>query len=101
MAALHRPSPRLSSLLLLLLLFLSMVSILGFSFNPFPQFPTAAARRRLRAEPGSWPPACRFKCGRCVPCTAVHVPIQPGKSSPMEYYPEAWRCKCGNNLFLP
>ncbi|KAI5649236.1 hypothetical protein M9H77_35241 [Catharanthus roseus] len=51
--------------------------------------------------PGSSPPSCRSKCGRCTPCKAVHVPIQPGLSIPLEYYPEAWRCKCGNKLFMP
>lgn len=51
--------------------------------------------------PGSSPPTCRSKCGRCAPCKAVHVPIQPGFSIPLEYYPEAWRCKCGNKLFMP
>ncbi|XP_042495580.1 EPIDERMAL PATTERNING FACTOR-like protein 4 [Macadamia integrifolia] len=49
--------------------------------------------RRL-AGPGSSPPTCRTKCGKCSPCKAVHVPIQPGWSTPLEYYPEAWRCKC-------
>ncbi|KAF4352870.1 EPIDERMAL PATTERNING FACTOR-like protein 4 [Cannabis sativa] len=53
------------------------------------------------AGPGSSPPTCRSKCGRCSPCKPVHVPIQPGLSFPLEYYPEAWRCKCGNNLFMP
>ncbi|XP_010440404.1 PREDICTED: EPIDERMAL PATTERNING FACTOR-like protein 4 [Camelina sativa] len=51
--------------------------------------------------PGSSPPTCRAKCKRCQPCKPVHVPIQPGLSMPLEYYPEAWRCKCGNNLFMP
>ncbi|KAK9182674.1 hypothetical protein WN944_025820 [Citrus x changshan-huyou] len=51
--------------------------------------------------PGSSPPTCRSKCGRCSPCKPVHVPIQPGLSMPLEYYPEAWRCKCGNKLFMP
>uniref|UniRef100_A0A0A0LKT0 Epidermal patterning factor-like protein n=2 Tax=Cucumis sativus TaxID=3659 RepID=A0A0A0LKT0_CUCSA len=57
-------------------------------------------RRRL-SGPGSSPPTCRSKCGSCRPCTAVHVPIQPGLSLPLEYYPEAWRCKCGNTLYMP
>ncbi|XP_057771555.1 EPIDERMAL PATTERNING FACTOR-like protein 4 [Salvia miltiorrhiza] len=61
----------------------------------------AAVERRRLGGPGSSPPSCRSKCGRCAPCTAVHVPIQPGMSVPMEYYPEAWRCKCGNKLFMP
>ncbi|KAG6597420.1 EPIDERMAL PATTERNING FACTOR-like protein 4, partial [Cucurbita argyrosperma subsp. sororia] len=51
--------------------------------------------------PGSSPPTCRSRCGRCWPCQPVHVPIQPGMSVPLEYYPEAWRCKCGNKLFMP
>ncbi|KAG8370264.1 hypothetical protein BUALT_Bualt14G0098800 [Buddleja alternifolia] len=58
------------------------------------------ARRRL-GGPGSSPPSCRSKCGWCSPCKPVHVPIQPGFSMPLEYYPEAWRCKCGNKLFMP
>ncbi|XP_057471100.1 EPIDERMAL PATTERNING FACTOR-like protein 4 [Actinidia eriantha] len=58
------------------------------------------ARRRL-GGPGSSPPTCRSKCGRCWPCRPVHVPIQPGLTMPLEYYPEAWRCKCGNKLFMP
>lgn len=57
--------------------------------------------RRMLIGPGSSPPTCRSKCGRCAPCKPVHVPIQPGLSIPLEYYPEAWRCKCGNKLFMP
>lgn len=57
-------------------------------------------RRRL-SGPGSSPPSCRSKCGRCTPCTPVHVPVHPGLSIPLEYYPEAWRCKCGNKLYMP
>lgn len=51
--------------------------------------------------PGSSPPSCKSKCGRCVPCKPVHVPIQPGRKRTFEYYPEAWRCKCGNKLYMP
>ncbi|XP_048333896.1 EPIDERMAL PATTERNING FACTOR-like protein 5 [Ziziphus jujuba] len=58
------------------------------------------SQKRLTG-PGSSPPTCRSKCGRCSPCKPVHVPIQPGLSFPLEYYPEAWRCKCGNKLFMP
>ncbi|KAJ0035370.1 hypothetical protein Pint_24746 [Pistacia integerrima] len=58
------------------------------------------AQKRL-SGPGSSPPTCRSKCGNCSPCKPVHVPIQPGMSMPLEYYPEAWRCKCGNKLFMP
>ncbi|KAJ4722532.1 EPIDERMAL PATTERNING FACTOR-like protein [Melia azedarach] len=57
-------------------------------------------QKRLNG-PGSSPPTCRSKCGKCSPCKPVHVPIQPGLSMPLEYYPEAWRCKCGNKLFMP
>ncbi|CDY34230.1 BnaA01g24470D [Brassica napus] len=57
-------------------------------------------RKRL-GGPGSAPPICRSKCGKCEPCKAVHVPIQPGLIAPLEYYPEAWRCKCGNKISMP
>ncbi|XP_021899496.1 EPIDERMAL PATTERNING FACTOR-like protein 4, partial [Carica papaya] len=56
---------------------------------------------RKLGGPGSSPPSCRSKCGRCCPCNPVHVPIQPGFSTLQEYYPEAWRCKCGDKLFMP
>ncbi|CAN8324501.1 unnamed protein product [Cochlearia groenlandica] len=51
--------------------------------------------------PGSAPPTCRSKCGKCNPCKPVRVTVQPGLSIPLEYYPEAWRCKCGNKVFMP
>ncbi|KAL1536114.1 hypothetical protein AAHA92_28814 [Salvia divinorum] len=51
--------------------------------------------------PGSSPPSCRSKCGWCTPCEAVHVAIHPGFSSKLEYYPEAWRCKCRDKIFIP
>lgn len=57
-------------------------------------------QRRL-SGPGSSPPSCRGKCGKCFPCKAVHVSIRAGLRMPLGYYPEAWRCKCGNELFMP
>ncbi|KAF8008152.1 hypothetical protein BT93_K1979 [Corymbia citriodora subsp. variegata] len=59
------------------------------------------ARRWLLAGPGSSPPTCKGKCGKCTPCKAEHLPIHPGLSRPLEYYPEAWFCKCGNKLYNP
>ncbi|CAH1433194.1 unnamed protein product [Lactuca virosa] len=58
-------------------------------------------RRRMLSGLGSSPPRCAWKCGRCTPCKPIHVAVPPGKSVTMEYYPEAWRCKCGNNLYMP
>ena len=58
--------------------------------------------RRLLAEgPGSYPPRCTSKCGDCSPCYPVHVAVPPGVPVTNEYYPEAWRCKCGNRLYMP
>ncbi|KAK4766297.1 hypothetical protein SAY87_007939 [Trapa incisa] len=48
-------------------------------------------RYRILRGLGSSPPTCRSKCGRCYPCSPVQVPVQPGLSLPLEYYPEAWR----------
>ncbi|CAI9762640.1 unnamed protein product [Fraxinus pennsylvanica] len=92
--------------------FLLLTSVSAFSLNPARQFTfgmrkikeevmeRVLSRRRL-GGPGSSPPTCRSKCGKCLPCKPVHVPIHPGFSMPLEYYPEAWRCKCGNKLFMP
>ncbi|XP_014504105.1 EPIDERMAL PATTERNING FACTOR-like protein 5 [Vigna radiata var. radiata] len=57
--------------------------------------------RRLLGGPGSSPPRCTSKCGKCTPCKPVHVPVPPGTPVTAEYYPEAWRCKCGNKLYMP
>ncbi|KAL3507829.1 hypothetical protein ACH5RR_033211 [Cinchona calisaya] len=103
------------------LVFLLLSSASAQNFNPARQV-SGAMREEIRAEvkraggmeiinrvltrrrlvgPGSSPPTCRSKCGRCAPCKPVHVPIQPGLSRPLEYYPEAWRCKCGDKLSMP
>lgn len=60
-------------------------------------------RRYLGGRPGSFPPMCSSKCAHCTPCKPVHVPVKPGppRTLPTEYYPEAWRCKCGNKLYMP
>ncbi|CAM8967307.1 unnamed protein product [Rhodiola kirilowii] len=58
-------------------------------------------RRQLMSGPGSYPPCCVSKCGRCYPCTPVRVAVRPGTPVTTEYYPEAWRCKCRNRLYLP
>ncbi|XP_052199654.1 EPIDERMAL PATTERNING FACTOR-like protein 6 isoform X2 [Diospyros lotus] len=57
--------------------------------------------RRLLIGLGSSPPRCAAKCGKCTPCRPVHVPVPPGTPVTAEYYPEAWRCKCGNKLYMP
>ncbi|XP_024357242.1 uncharacterized protein [Physcomitrium patens] len=58
---------------------------------------------RRRGLVGSSPPTCRSKCGRCTPCKAVHVAIGSphGVISETEYYPEVWRCQCGNRYYMP
>ncbi|KAI3667814.1 hypothetical protein L6452_42883 [Arctium lappa] len=61
----------------------------------------AASRKRKLSGPGSSPPRCAWKCGRCTPCKPVHIPVPPGTPVTAEYYPEAWRCKCGNKLYMP
>ncbi|XP_054818431.1 EPIDERMAL PATTERNING FACTOR-like protein 4 [Prosopis cineraria] len=57
--------------------------------------------RRILGGPGSAPPRCASKCGSCTPCRPVHVTVPPGTPVTAEYYPEAWRCKCGNKLYMP
>ncbi|CAM6034028.1 unnamed protein product [Sphagnum compactum] len=52
---------------------------------------------------GSSPPTCRGKCGLCQPCKPVHVIIAAPRVTitEQEYYPEVWRCQCGNMLYMP
>ncbi|XP_024544689.1 uncharacterized protein LOC9644158 [Selaginella moellendorffii] len=70
--------------------------------SPNRRSPSAGDKsRRDLSGLGSSPPQCNSKCGFCSPCRAVHVPIQPGFVRTTEYYPEAWRCKCGNKLYMP
>ncbi|CAI9776809.1 unnamed protein product [Fraxinus pennsylvanica] len=90
--------------------FLLLTSVSAFGLNPT----TSQFGRKIKEEvvervlpqrrlggPGSSPPTCRSKCGQCLPCKPVQVPIQPRFSIPLEYYPEAWRCKCDNKFFMP
>ncbi|KAA8548683.1 hypothetical protein F0562_000367 [Nyssa sinensis] len=111
---------RLSVATLTALTFLFFASVSAVTLNPTRQLGGGVREVREEAKrasgwgffgrvltqrrfggPGSSPPTCRSKCGKCSPCKPVHVPIQPGLSIPLEYYPEAWRCKCGNKLFMP
>ncbi|MCO5577551.1 hypothetical protein L7F22_031382 [Adiantum nelumboides] len=55
---------------------------------------------------GSSLPSCTMQCEHCTPCVVVHVPVHPkgqkhNQVGLLEYYPEAWRCKCKNRLFEP
>ncbi|GLJ18327.1 hypothetical protein SUGI_0324380 [Cryptomeria japonica] len=57
-------------------------------------------KRRLGI--GSSPPDCRSRCNGCTPCFSVTIPINPTRTvTPMDYYPEVWRCKCRNRIFKP
>ncbi|CAA7037930.1 unnamed protein product [Microthlaspi erraticum] len=60
----------------------------------------ADLRRVLRGL-GSSPPRCLSRCGRCRPCKPERVSVPPGTPVTAEYYPEAWRCKCGGKYYMP
>ncbi|CAM6007544.1 unnamed protein product [Sphagnum balticum] len=59
------------------------------------------AHRRVLV--GSSAPTCRGSCGLCQPCQPVHVVIGVPHVAiaQQEYYPEVWRCACGNMLYIP
>nr|XP_009788981.1 PREDICTED: polygalacturonase [Nicotiana sylvestris]XP_016462214.1 PREDICTED: polygalacturonase-like [Nicotiana tabacum] len=67
----------------------------------FQKLNTGSTTRRILGGLGSSPPRCMSKCGRCTPCRPIHVAVPPGTPVTTEYYPEAWRCKCGNKLYMP
>ncbi|XP_020585913.1 uncharacterized protein LOC110028420 [Phalaenopsis equestris] len=72
-----------------------------FKRNNMRQQPTMMPQQHHLIRPGSSPPQCTFKCGKCTPCQPIHVPFPPGTYVIDEYYPETWRCMCGNHLFMP
>ncbi|KAG6533972.1 EPIDERMAL PATTERNING FACTOR-like protein 4 [Zingiber officinale] len=65
------------------------------------------SRGSLFVGSGSRPPKCTSRCGTCTPCSPVHVSVPPRqqqkqkKADAAEYYPEAWRCRCGGRLYVP
>ncbi|XP_073272366.1 EPIDERMAL PATTERNING FACTOR-like protein 5 [Primulina huaijiensis] len=110
----HRRDIVVSFATMVTLAFLLLASIPALGFNPTLHLISVGERKKIREEVadavttrrrlaglGSSPPTCRSKCGWCSPCKPVHLPIHPGLFRPLEYYPEAWRCKCGNKLFMP
>lgn len=68
-----------------------------------PMVRTGSDASAMRTLVGSSPPKCIKKCGSCNPCKTVLVPIHTrnAPSSASEYYPVAWRCKCGGKLYNP
>ncbi|KAJ0786013.1 putative EPIDERMAL PATTERNING FACTOR-like protein [Helianthus annuus] len=59
----------------------------------------------------SSPPSCMNKCENCTPCEATLVnPLDPKlidyKDQSLwehnyNYYPQVWKCKCGDKLYEP
>ncbi|OAY45413.1 EPIDERMAL PATTERNING FACTOR-like protein 4 [Manihot esculenta] len=51
---------------------------------------------------GSFPAECHFKCNQCKPCMPVQVsvPAMEFKEND-EYYPQVWKCICGEDIFSP
>ncbi|KAG4997294.1 hypothetical protein JHK85_028733 [Glycine max] len=73
----------------------------GLVFGGKMEVSSMGWHKRLLGGPGSLPPWCTSKCGKCTPCRPVHVPVLLGTLVTAEYYPKAWRCKCGNKLYMP
>ncbi|PON90554.1 hypothetical protein TorRG33x02_136090 [Trema orientale] len=45
---------------------------------------------------------CNSKCNECEPCLPVEVSIRTMALEEKEYYyPQAWKCMCGYNIFSP
>ncbi|KAL1340767.1 hypothetical protein AAHE18_09G038900 [Arachis hypogaea] len=101
------PNPKLALTAFTLLLFSSAVSAMTSRSSKTTRASSTPRKRATAGDekrsrgPGSWPPSCKSKCGWCSPCKLVHVPVQPGMILRLEYYPETWRCKYGNKLFMP
>ncbi|KAL3350457.1 hypothetical protein AABB24_023088, partial [Solanum stoloniferum] len=52
---------------------------------------------------GSIPVACHSKCYQCMPCMPIQVLIEEDndEQNNEQYYPQVWRCSCGDKVFSP
>ncbi|KAL3631113.1 hypothetical protein CASFOL_024097 [Castilleja foliolosa] len=97
----------------LTLSFAIMAFLAVSAMHPTRQFSAGArnvkeevAVRIIKAQPGldgmvSVRPSCIGRCEKCTPCTPVLVSVPPKTNMPLEYYPETWKCKCGDKLYDP
>ena len=60
---------------------------------------TKVLSTRLLSINGSHPPNCINRCDDCTPCKPVIVQVHPPEIP--GYYPESWKCNCGNKLYPP
>ncbi|KDP44490.1 hypothetical protein JCGZ_16323 [Jatropha curcas] len=58
--------------------------------------------RARKAMRGSFPARCHSKCNKCRPCMPVQVSIRAMELKEKEYYyPQVWKCICGDGIFSP
>ncbi|EEF34910.1 conserved hypothetical protein [Ricinus communis] len=72
--------------------------------SPAPMVGGEIAKRRGdgRAKKGSFPARCHSKCNQCNPCLPVEVSIRSMELKEKEYYyPQVWKCMCGDDIFSP
>ncbi|KAF2294449.1 hypothetical protein GH714_011510 [Hevea brasiliensis] len=54
-----------------------------------------------KAMKGSFPAKCHSKCNQCKPCKPVQVSVPAMELKENEYYPQVWKCICGEDIFSP
>ncbi|XP_058007395.1 uncharacterized protein LOC131182324 [Hevea brasiliensis] len=54
-----------------------------------------------KAMKGSFPAKCHSKCNQCKPCKPVQVSVHAMELKENEYYPQVWKCICGEDIFSP
>ncbi|XP_048431023.1 EPIDERMAL PATTERNING FACTOR-like protein 4 [Pyrus x bretschneideri] len=112
MQAAANPRNLLIALLLAMLISSHLVHSGYFASSPSPSpavgNPTAndhepskgkGTVKRLRR--GSFPATCRSKCNECEPCMPVLVSVRAMALEEIEYYPQVWKCACGDSIFSP
>ncbi|KAK9923132.1 hypothetical protein M0R45_031565 [Rubus argutus] len=91
---------------------ITVAFIFLLTINLFPKsvdsvrLPSSESRdlQQTKLVMGSGPPSCYMKCQGCTPCTATLVTVpahHPRGEEDEPYYPQTWRCKCGDRLFDP
>ncbi|KAF2294442.1 hypothetical protein GH714_011441 [Hevea brasiliensis] len=54
-----------------------------------------------KAMKGSFPAKCHSKCNQCKPCKPVQVSVPAMELKENDYYPQVWKCICGEDIFSP
>ncbi|XP_050212254.1 EPIDERMAL PATTERNING FACTOR-like protein 5 [Mercurialis annua] len=73
-----------------------------YSHSPSPAPAMVIGKGRNGRAKGSYPAKCHLKCNQCKPCMPIEVSIRSMELQEKDYYyPQVWKCLCGDYIFSP